>query len=56
MQSIALQMQGKQPGQQFIIQTAPADQSQGASDGQSQVINICHIVGRSLLFCTISEA
>lgn len=36
MQSIALQMQGKQPGQQFIIQTAPADQSQGASDGQSQ--------------------
>lgn len=35
MQSIALQMQGKQPGQQFIIQTAPADHSQG-SDGQSQ--------------------
>lgn len=34
MQSIALQMQGKQPGQQFIIQTAPADQTQGPTESQ----------------------
>lgn len=34
MQSIALQMQGKQPGQQFIIQTSPPEQAQATTDSQ----------------------